>query len=450
MALAPKWRNWLRTLGAPEDPVATDTSSEWSAMSLLKAIYGQLAGGGLQAALVSSLAGTSASSVLIGTGAKTFTTQSGKSWQAGQWLNIASDADEANFMNGFVTSYSGTTLIMSIDNIGGAGTFADWVISLSGTQGATGATGQTGDTGPAGADGEVAGPASAVIGNLAAFGAVDGNTLTDSGYAPIDEDSMATDSATRLPSQQSVKAYVDAAIAAVLSGVSSAFDTLAEIATELALKATIASPTFTGTPAAPTAATGTNTTQIATTAYVKAEIPLVAMGQGKHTVSVPGVALWARVTAGPGAASRELTTGDDIMIRGLSFDSTTEEAAQFYIRWPKGWNEGTITAQVYWTNAAGLTTETVTWGISGVALHDGDPMDSTSLGTEVTVTDTWLAQNDLHISAETSAITFGNSPAEGDLCIIQIARKTGTDNMTGDVDLLDLALFYTTNAATDA
>ena len=39
---------------------------------------------------------------------------------------------------------------------------------------------------------------------------------------------------------------------------------------ELALKAPIASPTFTGTPAAPTATQGTNTTQVATTAFVQA------------------------------------------------------------------------------------------------------------------------------------------------------------------------------------
>ena len=38
----------------------------------------------------------------------------------------------------------------------------------------------------------------------------------------------------------------------------------------LALKAPIASPTFTGTPAAPTATQGTNTTQVATTAFVQA------------------------------------------------------------------------------------------------------------------------------------------------------------------------------------
>ena len=38
--------------------------------------------------------------------------------------------------------------------------------------------------------------------------------------------------------------------------------------TNIALKANIASPTFTVTPAAPTASAGTNTTQIATTAFV--------------------------------------------------------------------------------------------------------------------------------------------------------------------------------------
>jgi len=40
----------------------------------------------------------------------------------------------------------------------------------------------------------------------------------------------------------------------------------------LALKAALASPTFTGTPAAPTAAQATNTTQLATTAFVKNEL----------------------------------------------------------------------------------------------------------------------------------------------------------------------------------
>ena len=45
----------------------------------------------------------------------------------------------------------------------------------------------------------------------------------------------------------------------------------AEIAADTASKAPLASPTFTGVPAAPTASAGTNTTQVATTAYVQAE-----------------------------------------------------------------------------------------------------------------------------------------------------------------------------------
>lgn len=46
-----------------------------------------------------------------------------------------------------------------------------------------------------------------------------------------------------------------------------------------ALKANLASPTFTGTPAAPTAAVDTNTTQIATTGYV--------VGQGYAKLASP-------------------------------------------------------------------------------------------------------------------------------------------------------------------
>ena len=41
----------------------------------------------------------------------------------------------------------------------------------------------------------------------------------------------------------------------------------------LALKAPLASPTFTGTPTAPTAPPGTDSTQIATTAFVLANAP---------------------------------------------------------------------------------------------------------------------------------------------------------------------------------
>jgi len=48
------------------------------------------------------------------------------------------------------------------------------------------------------------------------------------------------------------------------------------IQTQLGAKAALASPTFTGTPLAPTATAGTNTTQIATTAFVLANVSAAA------------------------------------------------------------------------------------------------------------------------------------------------------------------------------
>ena len=50
----------------------------------------------------------------------------------------------------------------------------------------------------------------------------------------------------------------------------SAYATTSALTTGLVAKAPLASPTFTGTPAAPTASVGTNTTQLATTAFVTA------------------------------------------------------------------------------------------------------------------------------------------------------------------------------------
>jgi len=60
------------------------------------------------------------------------------------------------------------------------------------------------------------------------------------------------------------------AAAAAVTAAASYTDTVASA------KAPLASPTFTGTPTAPTAAQGTNTTQVATTAMVQSEVALLA------------------------------------------------------------------------------------------------------------------------------------------------------------------------------
>jgi hypothetical protein len=100
-----------------------------------------------------SYVATSVTSLAIGTGSKTFTTQAGLAYLTGNRVRAASAADGTNFMEGLVTSYSGTTLVVSIDLIGGSGTKTDWNIGLAGQQGIQGLTGLEGDQGPTGATG---------------------------------------------------------------------------------------------------------------------------------------------------------------------------------------------------------------------------------------------------------------------------------------------------------
>lgn len=92
--------------------------------------------------------------------------------------------------------------------------------------------------------------------------------------------------------QIATTAYVIAAINALIAAAPGALNTLDELAAALgddpnyattitnllALKAPLASPALTGTPTAPTAAGGTNTTQVATTAFVIAAIVALIAG----------------------------------------------------------------------------------------------------------------------------------------------------------------------------
>lgn len=116
--------------------------------------------------------------------------------------------------------------------------------------------------------------------------------------------------------------YTDTAIANLIDTAPATLDTLNELAaalgddpnfattitTELSLKAPIASPTFTGVPSAPTAATGTSTTQIATTAFVQTAIagfealPDQTGNAGKYLTTDGTTASWGEVVGGSGGS----------------------------------------------------------------------------------------------------------------------------------------------------
>jgi len=171
------------------------------------------------------------------------------------------------------------------------------------------------------------------------------------------------------------------------------------------------------------------------------------IGTGKQTIWIPAGAMKVRVTSGAGSTDYD-SGSNDITITTLAFDTTTQEYAHFHVAFPKGWDEGTVTFIPYWTNTGGSSTQTVRWTLAGAAISNDDSLNAT-MGTAQNSDDTWLAQNDLHIGPESSAITIGGTPAEGDLVVFQISRDVANDNMSGDALLIGIKLLFTTNANTD-
>ena len=102
----------------------------------------------------------------------------------------------------------------------------------------------------------------------------------------------------------------------------SAYATTSALTTGLVAKAPLASPTFTGTPAAPTAAVGTNTTQVATTAFVTA----ATAGSGGSGGSIDLVADGAiaagkavTIEAGTGKVKQIVATTSNFSAHGYKY-----------------------------------------------------------------------------------------------------------------------------------
>lgn len=166
---------------------------------------------------------------------------------------------------------------------------------------------------------------------------------------------------------------------------------------------------------------------------------------GTQDLWIGAGAMWPRTTSGCAELAKSEMSTSLVNIQTLDFDQTTQEFAQFTISLPRNWNNGTVTAKVYWTASTG--SGTVQWGISGGAYSNDDAL-TVALGTAQTVDDTLIATNDLHITDATSAITLAGSPADADFLAFQISRNPASDTLSGDAKLLGVVITLTIDAAT--
>ena len=165
---------------------------------------------------------------------------------------------------------------------------------------------------------------------------------------------------------------------------------------------------------------------------------------------VPATAMVPLTTNGAEAGENEYAT-NDVMLRYLAFDTTTEEYAAFNMVMPENWNRSTLKAKFYWTSGDATSTaaETCEWQLQAVSMGDDDAIDTAFTDTGEVIQDVLLAgvEGDMHITAATPAITINGTPALGDLISFKVSRNVGNDNMLGDAWLFGCMLQLTRNEA---
>ena len=169
---------------------------------------------------------------------------------------------------------------------------------------------------------------------------------------------------------------------------------------------------------------------------------------GTETIFVPAQAMFGTETNGADAQVIETAALRPVM-KVLDFDPSTIEYAQFSIAMPKSWNEDVITFQAFWSPSSTDTGDAMI-GLQGVSVAN-DATSDVAFPAAVNVTDTaGGAVEDVMVSPVSASVTVTSAAADT-YTYFQVARAatTGGDDFTGDVRLLGIKIFYTTDAAND-
>jgi hypothetical protein len=159
-----------------------------------------------------------------------------------------------------------------------------------------------------------------------------------------------------------------------------------------------------------------------------------------NTMWIPASAWIPRTTSGSGINSLETTT-NKINYDVLEFDAGAIEYAQAMTTMPSNWNLGNVSANFYWT-ATG-SSGAVVWRIAARSFADDGVLDDL-VGTAQSVTDTLLATNDMHISANTPAVTITGSNSTTNAVVYEISRNAsdGADTLAVDAQLLGVKINF--------
>ncbi|MHC4687382.1 MAG: hypothetical protein ACYTEW_24200 [Planctomycetota bacterium] len=109
---------------------------------------------------------------------------------------------------------------------------------------------------------------------------------------------------------------------------------------------------------------------------------------------------------------------------------------------PSDYDGGTVTGVVYWTVTGGGAAETIRWALQGRAYANDEAIDQ-AWGTAQTVDDTWIANNDVHVTAATAAITLAGTPAASEMVQFRAYCDAANSDLSSDGLLIGIRVTFT-------
>lgn len=223
----------------------------------------------------------------VGLGEKSFslTIETARTWVESDYVTIRHD-DAVMAAQVLEFDRSNRLLVVDVLRTIGSGTYAEWVIRPNAAPDVEHET-------------RIDNPHGTTAAQVGAY-------TVDEADDAIDDAVSTAIAAEELARNGAIAAAVNAAVNGLTAGAATALDTLGELAAALgsdpnfattvtnalAAKAPLASPALTGAPTAPTAAAGTETAQLATTAYVRAEVRGFAGQFGLGATGLVTAASW--------------------------------------------------------------------------------------------------------------------------------------------------------------
>ena len=167
-------------------------------------------------------------------------------------------------------------------------------------------------------------------------------------------------------------------------------------------------------------------------------------GGGTGTIMLTAAGGWPSLTNGCQPPQSAQTATNLVNFYYLGFlDGATTTNANWAIPMPADYNGGTITAQFYWT-ANNASTAPVVWGLQARAYPDNSALEA-AFGTAQEVADANQGTRFVNISAATSAITIGGTPAAGNFVQFRAYRipSAAGDTLAATAELLSIRITYT-------